>query len=114
MKTTWKLFALLNILQVFVLLTTFVIEIFRNDISFEMLAEGLSENLIAVLILIGIPSVVITNCFYNILFLKFLQTGKHFTQYRKVFFWLISFLFLLVIMVMVMGALNLYSEFKNE
>jgi hypothetical protein len=94
-----KIFRLLNIIHIVLIVFLFGFTFYFNPVSFE------DKYIFA--IISGIPLIIIANCANNISLCSSHATAKFFTTGRKIFFWLLFLLFILL------TAILVFAIYKN-
>lgn len=109
MKRAWKIFIVFNILQIGVFIGLLFLEFYRSGISFNLINYPLWSLFIIALFLL----VVLLNCIRNIYCFRKMLLYEIFFMGNKIAFWLLSSLFLCVIVFLTLGLPNEYNDLSK-
>ncbi len=108
MATSWKIFIISNLFQVFLATIFVVFVLYQSNISFEK-----SNDLLEVSI-IGVLSIILAfNCINNVFLLKYLKGADTLTLKRKIFFWCLLGLFTVIVGLIVWGISEAFAEINR-
>jgi hypothetical protein len=92
MNLHWKIFNVINLICLTLVISLFVQDIFNFSRSLDDISDVFSYVVVCL-----IPIIVVTNCLHNISLTKIYTTGEKLTSFRKVYFWILLSLFLIIV-----------------
>lgn len=110
MSATWKIFRVLNFVEVVLLLSLFSLMILKGNVSIEKN----TDDLVGVSVFLLIIIVVSINCINNIKMLKLWIEGRSFNIWNNIFFGIGIVSLVIVSGLVIWGNIEMYQSFHRE
>ena len=109
MTTSWKIFNAANIVEIMIVSTLIATGMYTSPLPLNSFDDFLVFAFVC-----SIPVFTTTNCVNNILLANHQNTGKNISLGRKIFFWSFFIVFLGILILILIGLLNLYFNYRPQ